>query len=113
MSLPNCPKCNESFTYQDGHLYICPMCFHEWTDESQKAEEEAAVLRDSVGNEIYNDAKAVINQDLKLGSNNIKRGTKVSGIRILDEPHNGHDLEGKVDGFGSLYLKSSVIKIKN
>lgn len=37
MSLPNCPKCNDSFTYQNGHLYICPMCFHEWTDESQKA----------------------------------------------------------------------------
>lgn len=112
MSLPNCPKCNESYTYQDGHLLICPMCFHEWTEDSQIAEEEAAILRDSVGNEITDGASGIISQDLKLGSNNIKRGTKVSGIRILEEPYNGHELEGKVDGFGSLYLKCSVVKVK-
>ncbi|WP_341436272.1 hypothetical protein [Neofamilia massiliensis] len=29
MSLPKCPKCGETYTYQGGHLYICPMCFHE------------------------------------------------------------------------------------
>lgn len=112
MSLPNCPKCNESYTYQDGHLLICPMCFHEWTEESLKAEAEAAILRDSVGNEITNDSSGIISQDLKLGSSNIKRGTKISNIRILDEPVNGHELEGKVDGIGSLYLKCSVVKVK-
>lgn len=27
--LPNCPKCGEAYTYEDGHLYVCPMCAHE------------------------------------------------------------------------------------
>ena len=41
MTLPNCPKCDAEYTYQEGHLYICPMCFNEWIEESQKAAEEA------------------------------------------------------------------------
>ncbi|MBD0179964.1 alkylphosphonate utilization protein, partial [Acinetobacter baumannii] len=24
MSLPNCPKCQSEYTYQDGDLLICP-----------------------------------------------------------------------------------------
>lgn len=26
MSLPNCPKCNSEYVYEDGNLLICP----EW-----------------------------------------------------------------------------------
>ena len=47
MSLPNCPKCDGEYTYQEGHLFICPMCFNEWTEESQRAAEEALIIRDS------------------------------------------------------------------
>ncbi|WP_297377054.1 zinc ribbon domain-containing protein YjdM [uncultured Helcococcus sp.] len=112
MSLPNCPKCGESYTYEDGHLYVCPMCFYEWTEESLKAEEEASILRDSVGNEIYEGADATIIQDLKLSSDTIKRGAKVKGIQILDKEVNGHDIQGKIEGFGNLLLKSSVIKVR-
>lgn len=112
MSLPNCPKCNESYTYQSGSLFVCPMCFHEWTEESQKAAEEAAKLRDSVGNEITEGAEATIAMDLKLGTQTIKQGTKVKGITILEFPENDHDIQGRVDGFGTLLLKSSVIKVK-
>ena len=39
--LPNCPKCNSEYTYEDGSLLICPECGHEWTAASQAAEEEA------------------------------------------------------------------------
>ncbi|MGB8484216.1 MAG: alkylphosphonate utilization protein, partial [Acinetobacter bohemicus] len=28
MSLPNCPKCNSEYAYQDGDLLICPECSH-------------------------------------------------------------------------------------
>ncbi len=110
MSLPLCPKCNESYTYQEGHLFICPMCFHEWTQESLKAEEEALIIRDINGNPIVDGDNAVIAMDLKLGKDTIKQGTKVKGIQRLDDPVDGHNIQGKVDGFGSLLLKSSVIK---
>jgi protein PhnA len=40
-------------------------------------------------------------KDLKVGSDTIKSGTKVKSIRLLDDP---------VDGFGSVYLKCSVVK---
>ena len=102
MSLPLCPKCNESYTYQEGHLFICPMCL--------KAEEEALIIRDINGNPIVDGDNAVIAMDLKLGKDTIKQGTKVKGIQRLDDPVDGHNIQGKVDGFGSLLLKSSVIK---
>ena len=112
MSLPNCPKCGESYTYEDGHLYICPMCFNEWSDESSKNEEEISILKDAVGNKINNGDEGIVNQDLKLGSSTIKRGSKVKNIQILDKIQNGHDIQGKIDGFGTLLLKSSVIKVR-
>ena len=28
-NLPNCPKCNSEYTYEDGSLLICPECGHE------------------------------------------------------------------------------------
>ena len=38
-ALPNCPKCNSEYTYEDGSMLVCPMCAHEW---SPAAEAEAA-----------------------------------------------------------------------
>lgn len=110
MSLPICPKCKENYTYQEGHLYICPMCFHEWTEESIKEEEEALILRDINGNQIEDGDEATIAIDLKLGKDKIKQGSKVKNIQILEEVVDGHDIQGKIDGYGTLYLKSSVIK---
>ncbi|MDU7962504.1 MAG: alkylphosphonate utilization protein, partial [Streptococcus sp.] len=26
MSLPNCPKCNSEYVYEDGILLVCPEC---------------------------------------------------------------------------------------
>ena len=28
-TLPNCPKCNDEYTYEDGNMFVCPMCGHE------------------------------------------------------------------------------------
>ena len=36
--LPNCPQCNSEYTYEDGEMYVCPECGHEW---SKTAEAEA------------------------------------------------------------------------
>ncbi len=28
--LPNCLKCDSKYTYEDGLIYVCPECGHEW-----------------------------------------------------------------------------------
>lgn len=30
MALPACPRCNSELAYQDGQMYVCPECAHEW-----------------------------------------------------------------------------------
>ncbi|MFC6117867.1 zinc ribbon domain-containing protein YjdM [Macrococcoides bohemicum] len=112
MSLPNCPKCGSEYTYEDGLNYVCPMCAHEWSINPEV--EEEAVIKDSVGNILNDGDSATIIKDLKVKgtSSVIKKGTKVKNIRII-EPENGHDIDGKVDGFGQLNLKSEVVKKLN
>lgn len=110
MTLPKCPQCNEDYTYQDGHLLICPMCSYEWTEESQKLLEEEQKVKDVNGNVIEDGDTVTIAKDIKLGKETIKQGTKAKGIKILDEIIDGHDIQGKVDGFGVLLLKGSVVK---
>ena len=34
-NLPNCPKCNSEYTYEDGSLLVCPECAYEWTQNLQ------------------------------------------------------------------------------
>lgn len=101
-----CPSCGSEYGYDDGTCYNCPECGHIWTDLSI----ENAKVKDAVGNELKDGDDVTIMMDLKLGKDTLKRGTKVRGIRILDEPYNGHDIDGKVDVHGSIYLKSSKVK---
>lgn len=110
MTLPACPKCGENMTYDDGTMYVCPMCFHEWTEQSMIDAAQASIIRDVNGNELVNGDSVSIVKDLKLGNATIKQGTKVKNIRTLEEKHEGHDLLAKVDGFGEVYLKGSVVK---
>jgi protein PhnA len=46
---------------------------------------------------------------VKGSSTSVKVGTKVRAIRLIS-PVDGHDIDAKVDGFGSMYLKSSIVK---
>lgn len=64
---------------------------------------------DSVGNILEDGDTVVTIKDLKLGKQTIKRGTKAVNIKII-EPVNGHDIDAKCEGFGAIYLKSSVVK---
>ena len=48
--LPNCPKCNSEYTYEDGNLLVCPECGHEWTAASESEAEEANLIKDANGN---------------------------------------------------------------
>lgn len=109
-TLPNCPKCNSEYTYEDGSLLVCPECAHEWSlDTEAESSEENKVVRDANGN-ILNDGDAItIIKDLKVkGSSSVlKIGTKVKNIRLVD---GDHDIDCKIDGFGAMKLKSEFVK---
>lgn len=114
--LPNCPKCNSEYVYEQGHFLVCPECAHEWSpvaeQEAKEAQEAASIVRDMNGNQLNDGDDIIIMQDLKVkgSSSAIKQGTKVKNIRILDEPIDGHDIDGKVDGFGPMNLKSEFVR---
>lgn len=112
--LPNCPKCNSTYTYEDGNLLICPECFHEWTplSEAEAESKDEKVIRDSNGNVLNDGDSVTVIKDLKLkGNSSIKRGTRVKNIRLIHDPSDGeHDIDCKIDGFGPMLLKSSVVK---
>ncbi|GMX62736.1 zinc ribbon domain-containing protein YjdM [Paenibacillus elgii] len=109
-NLPNCPKCNSAYTYEDGSLLICPECAHEWTLEAEaENREDHKIVKDANGN-ILNDGDTVtVIKDLKVkGSSSVlKMGTKVKNIRLVD---GDHDIDCKIDGFGAMKLKSEFVK---
>jgi len=109
-TLPRCPKCNSEFTYEDGSVYICPECAHEWSAQATAPAETAGkVYRDSAGNVLQDGDTVTVIKDLKLkGSGGvIKMGTKVKNIRLVDSDH---DIDCKIDGFGAMSLKSEFVK---
>ena len=78
-ALPNCPKCNSEYTYEDGNLLVCPECGHEWNPEAETENvEETKVFKDANGN-ILNDGDTVTAiKDLKVkgSSTPLKQGRK-------------------------------------
>lgn len=111
MSLPNCPKCNENYTYADGDLLICPMCAYEWTN-NDSGFDDMPVIKDAVGNVLSDGDSVTVIKDLKVkgSSTAIKVGTKVKSIRLIYDAPDDHDIDCKIDGFGAMKLKSSVVK---
>ena len=108
--LPNCPKCNSEYTYEDGNMLICPECGYEWNSELQGSnEEDTLVVKDSNGNILKDGDSVTIIKDLKgKGSSSaLKKGTKVKNIRLVDGDHN---IDCKIDGFGAMSLKSEFVK---
>ncbi len=108
--LPNCPKCNSEYTYEDGNLLVCPECAHEWTLESENENsEDEKVIRDANGNVLNDGDTVTVIKDLKVkgSSSVIKIGTKVKNIRLID---GDHDIDCKIDGFGAMKLKSQFVK---
>ncbi|MCB0391460.1 MAG: alkylphosphonate utilization protein [Bdellovibrionales bacterium] len=106
-----CPKCNSVNCYNDGLLWICPECFFEWNpEENNEAAEDAPQYLDANGVALQTGDTVIVVKDLKVGKDTLKSGTKVKNIRLLDVPEDGHDISCKVDGFGSMYLKCSVVK---
>jgi protein PhnA len=109
--LPPCPQCQSAFVYADGESLVCPECGHEWREgESAPA---LAEIRDAVGNLLQDGDSVTVIRDLKVkgASSSIKVGTKVRNIRLIREDVvDGHDIDCRIEGFGAMKLKSSVVK---
>ncbi|WP_199154443.1 zinc ribbon domain-containing protein YjdM [Chromobacterium sp. ASV23] len=107
--LPACPQCGSEFTYQDGALFVCPECAHEWSGETAAAVEETRVVRDAVGNVLQDGDSVTVIKDLKVKGSSlvVKVGTKVKNIRLVD---GDHDIDCKIDGIGAMGLKSEFVK---
>lgn len=105
--MDKCIYCGGEYAYHDGMTYNCPECGKEWTEHTI----ESMKIFDSAGNEIQEGDDVITIRDLKLGKDTLKRGSRAKKIKILDELHDGHDILGRIDGVGEVYLKSSVVKV--
>ena len=109
-TLPACPKCNSEYTYQDGLLFICPECAHEWANNvEEKPSDDVKMIKDANGNLLQDGDTVTVIKDLKVKGSSlvVKVGTKVKNIRLVD---GDHDIDCKVDGIGPMKLKSEFVK---
>lgn len=102
-----CPKCGSEYTYEQDGMMVCSQCFHEF--DPNEAENSEKIL-DSNGNELQNGDSVVVIKDLpvKGAPKPVKAGTKVKNIRL--RPDSDHNIDCKIDGFGSMALKSEFVK---
>jgi protein PhnA len=108
-SLPKCPQCGSEYTYEDGNMFVCPECAHEWSKEALKSADDEKVVRDAHGNLLKDGDTVTVIKDLKIkgSSSVVKVGTKVKNIRLVD---GDHDIDCKIDGIGAMQLKSEFVK---
>ena len=108
--LPSCPQCNSIYTYEDGNMFVCPECAHEWSQQAvEEAAEDTVVIKDSVGNVLQDGDTVTVIKDLKVkgSSSVVKVGTRVKNIRLVE---GDHDIDCKIDGIGAMKLKSEFVK---
>lgn len=112
MSLPNCPKCQSEYTYQDADMLICPECSYEWKEGEVLEADQVHIIKDAFGNVLADGDAVTVVKDLKLkgSSSVVRQGTKVKNIRLVTDATDGHDIDCKVDGIGSIKLKSEYVK---
>lgn len=109
-NLPRCPKCSSEYTYEDGAMYVCPECAHEWSKEAvAEGGEVARVVKGAYGTVLHDGDAVTVIKDLKVkgSSSVVKEGTKVKSIRLVE---GDHDIDCKIDGIGAMQLKSEFVK---
>jgi protein PhnA len=106
---PKCPACSSEYTYEDGEMFVCPECAHEWSKVAAENAGIATVVRDAFGNELKDGDSLTVIKDLKVKGSSlvVKVGTKVRNIRIIA---GDHDIDCKIDGIGAMQLKSEFVK---
>lgn len=107
--LKQCPTCQSPYGYASGDsTYTCPECGNEW-NPSEVEEEAGLKVVDANGNVLQDGDTVVVIKDLpvKGAPKPVKAGTKVKNIRLTDGDHN---IGCKIDGFGSMGLKSEFVR---
>jgi len=107
-TLPKCPSCSSEYTYEDGEMFVCPECAHEWAKKAESTEGDS-IVRDAFGNVLSDGDSVTVIKDLKIKGSSlvVKVGTKVRNIRIVS---GDHDIDCKIDGIGAMQLKSEFVK---
>jgi len=109
--LPNCPKCNSEYTYEDGSLLVCPECAYEWTITEQNEQEQEFTVKDSNGATLKSGDDVTVIKDLKVkgSSSVVKIGTKIKGIRLV-ESADDHNIDCKIPGVGAIKITPKYVK---
>jgi protein PhnA len=104
---PKCPECNCIYTYQDQDQIVCPECFFQWSPTNEDNKE--IDFKDANGNQLKDGDDVVLVKNLKVKGykKQLKIGTKVKNIRLVDGDHN---IDCKINDFGSMKLKSQFVK---
>jgi protein PhnA len=108
--LPACPKCGSKYAYEDGNMYVCPECAHEWgKDTGAETPGDELIARDANGSILTDGDTVMVIKDLKVkgSSSVVKVGTKVKNIRLVEGDHN---IDCKIEGIGAMKLKSEFVK---
>lgn len=107
-SSPKCPKCSSEYTYEDGSMYVCPECAHEWPVAAAEASgDEQPVVKDAYGTVLQDGDSVTVIKDLKFKGGVVKVGSKARNIRLVEGDHN---IDCKIDGIGAMQLKSEFVK---
>lgn len=101
-----CPLCGFEDCYFDGTLNVCPTCGHEW-NLNEEAESDN-IAKDSNGTPLTDGDDVTLIKDLKVKGSSVtlKRGTKVRGIKLTDNPE---EVDCRVEGM-SIILKTMFLK---
>ena len=107
--LPHCPQCKSEYTYEDGIMFVCPECAHEWSKDAADHVSDENLIKDSNGNVLADGDTVTVIKDLKVKGSSlvVKVGTKVKNIRLVG---GDHDIDCKIDGIGAMKLKSEFVK---
>lgn len=106
---PDCGKCGSKYTYDDGTMFVCPECGHEWSKEAVEEEGSEKSITDANGNPLQDGDSVSVIKNLKVKGSSVvvKVGTKVKNIRLVD---GDHDIDCKIPGIGAMKLKSEFVK---
>ncbi|MCE0722979.1 MULTISPECIES: zinc ribbon domain-containing protein YjdM [Legionella] len=109
--IPQCPKCDSEYTYEDGSQFICPECSYEWSKDGveEHVHDEHRIIKDAHGQILQDGDTVTVIKDLKIkgSSQVVKVGTKVKNIRLVE---GDHDIDCKIEGIGAMKLKSQFVK---
>ena len=107
--IQTCTKCGMTNIYSDVYLLICADCSDEQPLlKIEELENNEAIIKDANGNVLTSGDDVVLIKDLKVkgSSINLKGGTKIKNIRLVD---GDHEVECKTN-VGQFMLKACFLK---